>query len=104
MYVILETGGKQYKVAKGDTLLVNRVSGKKEAVVKLKNILFARSGNSYHIGKPHVKDAYLTCEIVSHPRARKVVAFKYKRRKGQKTKIGHRQDLTELKVKEIHIG
>jgi len=55
------------------------------------------------VGTPYIKEAYVTCEILSHPRAKKVVAFKYKRRKGYKRKVGHRQDLTKLKVKEIHV-
>ena len=104
MYVILEAGGKQYKLAKDDVFVLNRMPGKKESMVKLKNVLFARERQSYFAGAPHIKDAYVTCEILAHPRADKVVAFKYKRRKSYKRKIGHRQDLTMLKVKEIHLG
>jgi len=103
MYAVVETSGRQYKLEKNDEFLVNRVFGKESSVVKLKNVLFAKERNSFHVGKPYLKDAYVTCEILSHPRAKKVVAFKYKRRKGQKCKIGHRQDLTRLKVKEIKI-
>ena len=103
MYVILETGGRQYRVQKNDEFLVNRISAKQSNVVKFKNILFAKERNAFHVGNPYIKDAYVTCEVLSHPRAKKVIAFKYKRRKGHKAKIGHRQDLTKLKVKEIKI-
>ena len=103
MYIILEAGGKQYKLEKNDEFLVNRIAGKEASVVKFKHILFAKEKNAYRAGNPYIKDAYATCEILSHPRAKKVVAFKYKRRKGYKRKVGHRQDLTRLKVKEIKI-
>ena len=103
MYVIVETSGRQYKIEKNIEFLVNRLEGKPSSVVKLKNILFAKEKNTCHIGKPYIKDAYVTCEILSHPRGKKVIAFKYKKRKSQKWKRGHRQDLTRLKVKEIKI-
>ena len=103
MYVILEAGGKQYKLEKNEEFLVNRIAGKKAGIVKFKHILFAKEKNTCHAGKPYIKDAYVTCEILSHPRGKKVFAFKYKRRKSQKRKVGHRQDLTRLKVKEIKI-
>ena len=103
MYVIIETSGRQYKVAKNDEFLVDRISGKTESSVKFKNILFAKEKNSYRVGTPYIKDAHVTCEILSHPRAKKVVAFKYKRRKSSKRKVGHRQDQTRLKVKEIKL-
>ena len=104
MYVILETGGRQYRVQKNEEFLVNRISGKESSIVKFKNILFAKERNAYHVGTPYLKDAYVACEVVSHPRAKKVIAFKYKRRKSSKRKVGHRQDLTRLRVKEIKIS
>jgi large subunit ribosomal protein L21 len=103
MYVIAETGGRQYKLEKNGEFTVNRVPGKQAATVKLKHILFAKERNTYHIGAPYLKDACVTCEIVSHLRGKKVFAFKYKKRKSQKSKVGHRQDLTRLRVKEITI-
>lgn len=104
MYAVLEVGGRQYRLQKNDEFLVNRIPGKTESVVKLKNVLFAREKNGYRAGNPYIKDSYVTCEIVAHPRAKKVTAFKYKKRKSQKRKVGHRQDLTRLKVTEIHLG
>jgi len=103
MYVVVETGGRQFRLGKNDEFFVNRISGKESGTVKLKNVLFATEKSSVHVGTPYIKEAYVTCEILSHPRAKKVVAFKYKRRKGYKRKVGHRQDLTKLKVKEIHV-
>lgn len=103
MYAIVEVSGRQYKLEKNTEFLVNRMEGSPPGTIKLKNILFAKEKNAYHIGKPYIKDAYVTCEILSHPRGKKVIAFKYKRRKSKKWKVGHRQDLTRLRVKEIKI-
>ena len=104
MYAIVEEGSRQYKLEKGAEFLVNRISGKEESIVKLKNVLFAKEKSSYRVGDPYIKNAYVACEVLSHPRGKKVVAFKYKRRKSSKKKIGHRQDLTRLKVKEIKLA
>lgn len=103
MYIIAEIGGKQYRLAINDEFIVNRMAGKESSMIKFKNILFAKEKNTYHTGEPYLKGAYITCEIVSHLRGRKVTAFKYKRRKSKKRKVGHRQDLTKLRVKEIKL-
>ena len=103
MYVIVETGGRQFRLEKGDEFAVNRIDGKPSGVVKLKNVLFAKERNSCHVGTPYLKDASVTCEILAHTRSKKVIAFKYKRRKSKKRKVGHRQDLTRLQVKEIKV-
>ena len=103
MYVIIEASGRQYKLEKDNEFLVSRIPGKEAEAVKFKKVLFAREKNSYHVGTPYIKDAYVTCQIMSHPRAKKVIAYKFKRRKSQSRKVGHRQDLTRLKVKEIKI-
>ena len=104
MYAILREGGKQYRVEKDDEFFVNRLPGKEASLVKLKHVMFAKEKNTYHVGNPYIKDAYVACEVISHPRAKKVIAFKYKRRKSKKRLVGHRQDLTKLRVKEIKIG
>ncbi|MFH1594147.1 MAG: 50S ribosomal protein L21 [Candidatus Omnitrophota bacterium] len=103
MYVILETGGRQFQLSEKDEFLANRIAGKVASIVKFKTVLFANDKDAHTIGTPYVKDAYVTCEILEHTRAKKVIAFKYKRRKNQKRKVGHRQDLTRLRVKEIHL-
>jgi len=103
MYAIFEVSGKQEKVEKGSQFLVNRIDKKEGSTTKLGNILFAKDGNSYKVGKPHLKDASVECEVVSHVRSKKVVAFKYRRRKSYHRKVGHRQDQTLLKVKSIKV-
>jgi large subunit ribosomal protein L21 len=104
MYAVIETGGKQYKVAKNDTILVDRLDAKEGGTIKIDKVLLAKDGASLHIGSPFLKGSEVVCEVLSHPRGDKVIAYKYKRRKSEKKKIGHRRDLTELKIKEIEIA
>ncbi|MDD3905330.1 MAG: 50S ribosomal protein L21 [Candidatus Omnitrophica bacterium] len=104
MYAVIETGGKQYKVAKNDIILVEKLKAKSGDDVKLSNVLLAKDGNSIHVGSPYVKGAHVICESLGEVRLDKVVAFKYKKRKSEKKKIGHRQAATKLKVKEIAIA
>ena len=104
MYAVVETGGKQYKVAKNDVILVGKLKAKAGGEVKLSNVLLAKEGNSIHVGNPYLKGAHVICESLGQVRLDKVIAFKYKKRKSEKKKIGHRQDATKLKVKEIEIA
>jgi large subunit ribosomal protein L21 len=104
MYAVIETGGKQYKVAKNDIILVELIDAKAGSETKINKILLAKDGNSLHVGSPYLKGAHVTCEVVGDIRQPKVISFKYKKRKSEKKKIGHRQGMTKLKVKEIDVG
>jgi large subunit ribosomal protein L21 len=104
MYAIVETGGKQYKVAKNDIILVEKLNAKAGGEVKLSKVLLAKDANTVHVGAPYVKGAHVICESLGEIRMDKVVAFKYKKRKSEKKKIGHRQAATRLKIKEIEIA
>jgi len=103
MYAIIEIAGRQEKIEKGGTVTVNRIDAKAGDTVKVQNVLFSLKSNAYHIGKPYIKDASVECEVVEHTREKKVIAFKYKSKKGYMRTVGHRQDVTVLKVKEINI-
>jgi len=103
MYAVVETGSKQYKVAKNDIILVEKLKAKEGAEVKLGKVLLVKEGNSLHVGDPYLKGANVICESLGQIRQPKVIAFKYKKRKSEKKKIGHRQEATKLKVKEIEI-
>jgi len=103
MYAVIETGSKQYKVAKDDIILVEKLHVKLGGSVRLEKVLLAKDGNSVHVGKPYLKGAHVLCESLGNVRQDKLIAFKYKRRKSEKKKIGHRQDLLKLKVKAIEI-
>ncbi|MDD4202030.1 MAG: 50S ribosomal protein L21 [Candidatus Omnitrophica bacterium] len=104
MYAILEIGGKQEKVEKGVEIIVNRLENEEGSSLTVKEVLFAKKGAKYHIGTPYVKGASVECDIISHIRGDKVFAFKFKRRKSYKRKVGHRQELTKLMVKDIVVG
>lgn len=104
MYAVVETGGKQYKVAKDDVILVEQLCCKAGEEVKLDKVLLAKDGNDIHVGAPYLAGSHVICTAIGDVRQPKVVAFKYKRRKSEKKKIGHRQTVTQLKVKEISLG
>jgi len=104
MYAVIETGGKQYKVAKNEVIIIDTIDVKESGEAKISKVLLLHEGNTIHVGNPYVKGAHVTCEVVGHVRGEKVVSFKYRKRKSSKKKIGHRQELLKLKVKEIEIG
>lgn len=105
MYAIVETGSKQYKVAKNDTIEVERLDLKKAKEVKLDKVLFISDKKETTVGNPYIKGAHVVCDFIGEKRAKKVISFRYRRRHASsKKKIGHRQGYTLLKVKEINIG
>lgn len=101
MYAIVKTGGKQYKVAAGDTLRVERIAGDKGSMVELTDVLMVTTDQEVKVGKPTVAGAKVVGQIVEQDRAKKILVFKSKRRKSSRKMIGHRQDYTALKIKEI---
>jgi len=102
MYAVIMTGGKQYKVEKGDSIIVERVSHpEKEKEITIKEVLMVADGKEVKFGRPLIKDAKVVCEVVSDFRDKKVMSYKYRRRKDSHWKKGHRQGLTKLKIKEI---
>lgn len=103
MYAIVETGGKQYKVKSGDTLRVERLDGDIGSKVTLETVLLAGSGENVKYGAPYVSGASVVAKIVEQHRTRKVVVFKYKRRKGYRVKRGHRQHYTALRIEDINV-
>ena len=104
MYAVIEMQGFQYRVEKNDTIVVNRMKEQEPGTLKVDKVLFGKKGASYFVGKPYVKDAYVECEILRDKRLKKVIVFKYRDRKSSQSKKGHRQDVTEVKIKDIHFG
>jgi large subunit ribosomal protein L21 len=100
-YAVVETGGKQYMVRANDTLRVERLSAEIGESVEIQPVLAVSNGTTLTVGAPAVEGAKVTATVVNHIRGKKVVAFKKKRRKGYSRKIGHRQDLTVLKVQNV---
>ena len=101
MFAVIKTGGKQYRVAEGQTLSVERLPGEAGATVALDQVLMVGSGESTAVGTPLVEGASVAAEIVEQNRGDKVIIFKKKRRKGYRRRNGHRQDLTLLRITEI---
>jgi large subunit ribosomal protein L21 len=100
-YAVIETGGKQYLVHSGTTVDVERMASAAGEKVELQRVLAVSDGNRLRVGTPSVDGARVNCTVVEHKRGRKVVSFKRRRRKGYSRKIGHRQELTVLKVDSI---
>ncbi len=101
MYAVIETGGKQYKVSEGDILRFEKLEGEKGDTVSFDKVLLVSKDEDVKVGTPFVEGAKVVGEIVAQIRGPKIVVFKMKRRKGYSKKTGHRQDLTNLKIKEI---
>lgn len=101
MYAIIETGGKQYRVEKGDIIDVELLDAKEGDAVEFKNVLFINNGAAILIGSPTVTRSLVTGELVALVRGPKEIAFKYKRRKGLRRKIGHRQNYARVKITDI---
>ncbi|HMP73820.1 MAG TPA: 50S ribosomal protein L21 [Kiritimatiellia bacterium] len=100
-YAVIETGGKQYRVQQGDLLDVEKLEGDVGSTITLSNVLALSNGSDLTVGTPAVDGAEITAEIVDQYRGKKIVAFKKKRRKGYHRKVGHRQELTRLKIAGI---
>ena len=101
MYAVLETGGKQYRVATGDTLEIERLSVEAGQPFTFERVLLLNNEGQVAVGTPTVAGAKVLADVVEHIRGDKKVIWKMKRRKGYHKKQGHRQELTVVKIKEI---
>ncbi|MBF6568705.1 MAG: 50S ribosomal protein L21 [Candidatus Binataceae bacterium] len=104
MFAILKTGGKQYRVAVGGQIIVERIAGEVGSQVELSEVLALGDTEAPVIGTPTVTGSSVRATIVQQPRSTKVIVFKKKRRKNYRRKHGHRQELTVLKIEEISRG
>ena len=101
MYAIIKTGGKQYRVTEGQTLRVEKLEGEAGAAVTLDQVLLIGGEGETQIGRPFLDGAKVEAEIMRQAKAKKIIIFKKKRRKGYHLKQGHRQRYTELSIKSI---
>ena len=101
MYAIVEIEGHQFKVEKDTKLFVNRLKEDEGKKVDFEKVLLVDNDGKVKVGTPIVEGAKISCEVLAHLRDDKVIVFKKKRRKGYKVRNGHRQDLTQIQVKEI---
>lgn len=101
MFAVVRTGGKQYKVAVGDVIRIEKIEGDKGASVKLDDILLVSDAGKTVVGTPTVKGAVVTAEVLGQDRNDKIIVFKKQRRKNHRRKKGHKQHVTVLRVTNI---
>lgn len=101
MYAVIQTGGKQYKVAEGEILKVEKLAGVAGDKLTLDQVLMVKDENGIKIGAPLLQDARITVEVIEQGRAKKIIVYKYKKRKNYRRKQGHRQSYTKIKIEKI---
>ncbi|MEG1537459.1 MAG: 50S ribosomal protein L21 [Clostridiales bacterium] len=102
MFAIIESGGKQYQVAEGDTFRVELLHNcEAEQEIEIDKVLAIYDGEMLTAGQPYVENAKVTCKVIAHGKAKKVVVFHYKPKKNIRKKNGHRQPFTKLQVLSI---
>jgi large subunit ribosomal protein L21 len=99
MYAIIESGGKQYKVAEGETIKIDRIDNKKS--ITFNSVLMISDGETSSYGDPYIKSAKVSAEVIGTEKDKKVLVFKQKLRKNHRKLRGHRQQYTSVKIKEI---
>ena len=104
MYAVIQTGGKQYRVAEGETLRVEKLTANPGDKLSFSPLLFADDGGNVQIGRPNISGIKVEAEVLEEGRGKKIVIFKYKRRKSYRRKTGHRQPFTALKIVSIKAG
>jgi len=102
MYAIIATGGKQYKVAEGDIIKVEKLEAEAGKTYTFDQVL-AVNNKSLKVGKPTVKGATVEAEVIGDGKGRKVIVYKYKRKTGYHKKNGHRQQYTAVKITKINV-
>jgi len=101
MYALVKTGGKQYKVQKDDTILVERLAAEEGEQVILNDVIMIGDGDKIKLGEPTLVDAAVSATVLRQTRGPKIIVFRRKRRKNHRRTQGHRQDLTLLKINEV---
>jgi large subunit ribosomal protein L21 len=103
MYAIVDTGSKKYRVTAGDTLVIDRIKAEAGQPFTFEKVLLVSNEGKTTLGTPNVAQASVVADVVEHRRGPKLIAFKMKRRKGYHRTVGHRQEQTVLKIKEIKV-
>ena len=101
MYAVVKTGGKQYRVSKGDHLRIEKLTGNVGDEIRFDEVLMIGDTDDVKIGTPQVGGATVSARIVEQDRAKKIIVFKFKRRKGYKKARGHRQAYTRVEITDI---
>lgn len=102
MYAVIETGGKQYRVQEGDVLFIEKVAGNEGESLSFDKVLLVSNGEEVKVGKPYVDGVSVTGNIVEHGKAKKIIVYKFKRKKDYRRKQGHRQPYTKVRIEKIN--
>ncbi len=100
MYAVIETGGKQYKVANGDVVYVEKLEAENDATVDFK-VVAVSTDDGFKVGAPYVDGAKVTGKVIKTGRGKKITVFTYKPKKSEKRKMGHRQYYTKVQIESI---
>jgi large subunit ribosomal protein L21 len=103
-YAVIKTGGRQYRVAEGDTIDVDLLDTEVGKTATFYDVLLHADGDELTHGEPLISGAKVTAEVLEQRKDKKVIAFKFKRRKGYHRTVGHRRKLTRVKIKNISVG
>ena len=103
MFAIIESGGKQYKVAEGDVIRVELLDVEAEQELAIDKVLAVYDGDKLTAGQPYVANAKVNCKVLEHGKGKKVVVFHYKPKKNIRKKNGHRQPFTKLQIESISL-
>lgn len=101
MYAVVKTGGKQYRVQEGDVLFVEKLNAEVDSTVELTEVLAVAKDGEIKVGAPVVEGAKVVAKVLAQGKAKKVVVFKYKRKKDYRRKNGHRQPYTKIVIEKI---
>jgi len=104
MYAVIQTGGKQYRVAQGSTLKVEKIDADAGASIELDKVLMVADGDDVKVGTPYLDGGKVTATVKAHGRGKKVMIVKFRRRKHHMKRQGHRQAFTEIEVTGISAG
>ena len=103
MYAVIQTGGKQYRVSPGQEIQVEKLPGQAGQQVAFDKVLLASDGESIKVGRPYVQGSRVMARILRQAKGKKIIVFKYKRRKNYKRKKGHRQHISLVKIEDIEL-
>ena len=101
MYAIIETGGKQYKVNEGDIIYIEKLDVSEEETVEFNCVKAVSEGDNFKVGAPNVEGAVVSGKVLANGKAKKIYVMKYKSKKNEKKKIGHRQPFTKVQILSI---